>query len=153
MIESIVKHCNNLKDFRIEFTFNVRIKTLEKCFTTFSKQLKSFVFKLCDQRKSLQNCFFKNMKLCANITQLNDPYYTNNQNDCLSHILSDNRNDILFANLRSFEFRYSNGNHNKFEIFAQNYKNKLKSIKVFTDYSYDTNSFAIECNICRKCWH
>ena len=81
--------------------------------------------------------------MCANITQFNDPYYTNYQNDCLSHISDDIRNDLLFANLRSFEFRYSNGNHNNFEIFAQNYKNKFKSIKVFTDYSYDTNSFAI----------
>ncbi|CAG2164372.1 unnamed protein product [Oppiella nova] len=89
MLSLITKHCNHLNGIYMSVERNTTNETINEFFANFAKRLQSLEWTPC--QGAVEGYILNNMKCCQNLREL----YLGYEGNQLSHVLSDDRNEIV----------------------------------------------------------
>jgi hypothetical protein len=137
MLSLITKHCNHLNGIYMCVEENTTNETINEFFAKFAKQLQSLEW---DDllNTSTEGYILNNIKCCPNLREL----YLGYEGNQLSHVLSGDRNEVLFHRFHTLRVIYNNDYHNTFVQFVDTYKHSMKSIHVQIYRDYDNTTIA-----------
>ncbi|CAG2167898.1 unnamed protein product, partial [Oppiella nova] len=142
MLSLITKHCNHLNGIYMSVENNTTNETIDKFFAKFAKRLHSLEWAKWLMNTKVEGYILNNMKCCPNLRELYLEYAGNQ----LSHVLSGDRNEVLFQRLHTLRVYYNNysGDYpvDTFAQFVDTYKHNMKSIHVYIDGNTDDKPIA-----------
>ncbi|CAG2115165.1 unnamed protein product, partial [Medioppia subpectinata] len=140
IIELFIKYIPRLDSINFWLNHTLSSKTRDKLFAKFGKQLKTI-----ESYEEDSAGVSANIQLCPNLqtldlTQTLEMWSSDGPLRLFSqHLCAEN--EILFPKLKTFRFRYTAEDSDRFEGFVRNYKTIIKSLYINIDYNCDKQSF------------